>query len=331
MRKDGHAMNGPSDPAAAAAAAAHFVGIDVAKHKLDVAVLPSRQSFTLDYGDGGLAELVARLTALRPALVVVEATGGYERRVAGELADAGLPVAVVNPARVRHLAKGTGTLAKNDRLDAFNHALFAQVVRPAPRERTPRTRAELAALVTRRRQLVGMIVMETNRLGQLPGGRAKDSVAKVRRALDAERTLIDRQIFELLRSDDEWDGKLRLLTSVPGVGVTTAATLAAELPELGRLNRRQVAALAGLAPFDRDSGTLHGRRFITGGRKAVRVALHMATLTATRCNPAIRRQYERLRAAGKSFRCAMVACARKLLTILNGMMSRNEHWKPEPA
>ena len=314
-----------------AAAVEHFVGVDVAKAKLDVCVLPSGERSTLDYADEGLADLAARLSALRPALVVVEATGGYERRVAGELADAGLPVAVVNPARVRQLARATGTLAKNDRLDAANPALFAQVVRPAPRERVPEKRAELDAPVARRRQLVGMIVMEANRLKQLAGGRARDSVAKVKAHLEGERRLIDRQIFELLRSDDEWDGKLRLLTSVPGVGPATAATLAAELPELGRLNRRQVASLAGLAPFDRDSGTLRGRRFISGGRKPVRVALHMAALTATRCNPAIRRQYERLRAAGKSFRCAMVACARKLLTILNGMVSRNEHWKPQPA
>jgi transposase len=310
----------------------HFVGIDVAKHKLDVAVLPSREHVTLDYGDEGLAALVTRLAALRPALVVVEATGGYERRVAGELADAGLPVAVVNPARVRQLARAAGTLAKNDRLDATNLALFAQVVRPAPRQKAPEKRAELDALVTRRRQLVAMITAEANRLKQpFAAGRARDSVAKVKLHLEAERKLIDKQIFELLRSDDEWNGKLELLTSVPGVGATTAATLAAELPELGTLNRRRIASLVGLAPFDRDSGTLKGRRTIAGGRKPVRVALHMATLTATRVNGPIRRQYERLRAAGKSFRCAMVACARKLLTILNGLVSRNEHWKPELA
>ena len=325
-------VNAPQAPAPQAPAE-YFVGIDVAKHKLDVAVLPSRESFTLDYTDEGLAALAARLRALGPGLVVVvvEATGGYERRVAGELADAGLPVAVVNPARVRHLARGTGTLAKNDRLDAFSHALFAQVVRPAPRGKCPQKQGELDALVARRRQLVGMITMEANRLKQLPAGRARDSVAKVKAALAAERALLDKEIFGLLRSDDDWDGRLGLLTSVPGVGVTTAATLVAGLPELGRLNRRQVASLAGLAPFDRDSGTLRGRRFIQGGRKAVRVALHMAALTATRCNPAIKALYGRLRAAGKSFRCAMVACARKLLTILNGMAARNEHWKPQPA
>ncbi len=279
-----------------------------------------------------MADLIARLVALQPTLIVIEATGGYERRVAGELTDAGLDVAVVNPSRVRQLAKATGTLAKNDRLDAHNLALFAQVVRPTPREKAPEKRGELDALVTRRRQLVAMITMETNRLKQpFVAGRARDSVTKIKLHLEDERKLIDKQIFELLRSDDEWNGKLELLTSVPGVGTVTAATLAAELPELGRLNRRQVASLVGLAPFDRDSGTMKGRRFITGGRKSVRVTLHMATLTATRVNPTIRRQYERLRAAGKTFRCTMVACARKLLTILNGMMNRNEHWKPEMA
>lgn len=314
----------------------HFVGVDVAKRKLDVAVLPSGETFTLDYGDAGLAGLAARLAALRPALVVVEATGGHERRVAGELADAGLAVAVVNPSRVRQLARATGTLAKNDRLDAMNLAAFARVVRPAAGGKVPEKQAELDSLVARRRQLVSMITMEANRLGQPPaagaaGGRARDSVAKVKRQLEDERKLIDARISELLRGDDEWNGRLGLLTGVPGVGPVTAATLVAELPELGRLNRRQVASLAGLAPFDRDSGTVRGRRFIAGGRKAVRVALHMAALTATRCNPAIRRQYQRLRAAGKSFRCAMVACARKLLTILNGLVSRNQQWNPELA
>ena len=313
----------------AAASVEHFVGIDVARHKLDVAIFPERECFTLDYGDEGVADLVTRLTALRPTLIVIEATGGYERRVAGDLTAAGLSVAVVNPSRVRQLAKATGTLAKNDRLDATNLALFAQIVRPAPRASGPQKQADLDALVTRRRQLVDMIVMETNRFKQLGGGAARDSVEKVRVHLTIERTLIDKAIFAMLHSDDEWDGKVQLLTSVPGVGATTAATLVAELPELGKLNRRQIASLAGLAPFDRDSGTVRGKRFIRGGRRSVRVALHMAAFNATKYNPAIGAMYQRLRAAGKSFRCAMVACARKLLTILNSMANRNEHWKPQ--
>lgn len=309
----------------------HFVGIDVAKNKLDVFILPERESFTIDYNDENLADLAARMTKLKPTLVVIEATGGYERRVAGELSSAELPVAVVNPSRVRQLARGVGTLAKNDKLDSANLALYAQVVRPAPREKAPEKLVELEALVTRRRQIVRMITMETNRLKQLADGLAKESVVNIRTHLQAELTMLDKKIFELLRSDDEWNGKLELLTSVPGVGVTTAATLTAELPELGKLNRRQIASLAGLAPFDRDSGTLKGKRFITGGRKSVRVALHMAAFNATRYNPTIKAQYARLRAAGKSFRCAMVACARKLLTILNSMAQRNQHWNPQPA
>ena len=207
-------------------------------------------------------------------------------------------------------------------------------MRPAPAARdgkTPEKQQELQALVTRRRQLVEMIVMETNRLKQLSGGRAKRSVEKVRDALLDERKRIDKQIAELLKGDDTWDGKVELLQSVPGIGPATAATLVAELPELGTVGRRRIASLVGLAPFDHDSGRFKGRRFISGGRKHVRVALHMATLSATVHLPQIRTTYQRLRAAGKSFRCAMVACARKLLVLLNGLAQRNQHWQPQPA
>ncbi len=324
-------------PAATPAAAPErFVGIDVAKAKLDChveaagpATPPER--FTLDYGDG-LAELARRLLAARPTLVVVEATGGYERRLAADLAAAGIPVDVVNPSRVRALAKATGTLAKNDRPDAANLAQFARVVRPRPQAAAGPEAAELDALVTRRRQLVEMATMGANRLkGPSAAGRARDSVTTVKAALDAERAALDKAIFALLKSDDAWDGKLAVLTSVPGVGATTAATLLAEMPELGTLSRRTVASLAGLAPFDHDSGTLKGRRFVRGGRTAVRAALHMATLTATRLNDPIRAMYQRLRAAKKPFKVAMVACARRLLTILNAMVKNNRHWTPQPA
>lgn len=319
----------PTTPGTSTTPGERFVGIDIAKHKLDVGILPSGECFSIGHDEQGLAELLERLRTLQPAGIVVEATGGYERRLAAELLDAGLPVAVVNPARVRQLARATGTLAKNDRLDGLNLARFAQVVRPTPATQTPQKQRDLDALVVRRRQLVAMIVMEANRLKQPGGEPARQSVVAVKTALEEQRKLIDKQIFQMLRSDDDWNDKLRLLTSVPGVGQTTAATLVAEMPELGRLNRRQVASLAGLAPFDRDSGTFKGRRFISGGRKSVRVVLHMAALTATRCNPAIRRQYQSLRDAGKSFNCTMVACARKLLTILNALMRRNEHWNPQ--
>lgn len=304
------------------------IGIDVASKKLDVAQLPSRDVFTLDYDDAALAELTRRLLAARPALIVIEATGGYERRLAGELAQAGLAVAVVNPARVRQLAGATGTLAKNDRLDALNLAQFAQVVRPRPNVIVSQKQDELAALVARRRQVVEMIAMEANRRQQARSESVRSSIDKVRTRLLAEREELDKQIFKLLRSDDAWNGKTQLLQSTPGVGPTTAATLVAELPELGRISNKAIASLAGLAPFDRDSGTLRGRRFIRGGRRTVRVCLHMATLTAVRCNPPIKAFYDRLRAQGKSFRQAMVACARKLLTVLNSLVKQNRPWTP---
>ena len=308
-----------------------FVGIDVAKQHLDVCILPQKKSFQLPYGEEGLKELIDQLLELKPTLIVVEATGGYERRVAAELLAAGLALAVVNPARVRQLAKGHGTLAKNDRIDAYNLALFAQIVRPTPRRKTSQKQDELNDLVARRRQLVEMIVMEGNRLEKLPAGSVQESIAKIVTLLKEQRQEMDNQIAEHLRSDDEWNGKVQLLKSVPGVGAVTASTLVAELPELGELNRRAIASLAGLAPFDHDSGAWHGRRFIRGGRKSVRVALHMATLTATRCNPLIKSFYQRLRAKGKSFRCAMVACARKLLILLNSLVKENRFWTPLPG
>jgi transposase len=308
-----------------------FVGIDVAKQHLDVCILPQKKSFQLPYGEEGLKELIDQLFELKPTLIVVEATGGYERRVAAELLAAGLALAVVNPARVRQLAKGHGTLAKNDRIDAYNLALFAQIVRPKPRRKTSQKQDELNDLVARRRQLVEMIVMEGNRLEKLPAGLVQQSIARTVTLLKEQRQEMDDQIAEHLRSDDEWNGKVQLLSSVPGVGPVTASTLVAELPELGELNRRAIASLAGLAPFDHDSGAWHGRRFIRGGRKSVRVALHMATLTATRCNPLIRSFYQRLIAKGKSFRGVMVACARKLLILLNSLVKENRSWTPLPG
>lgn len=308
-----------------------FVGIDIAKEHLDVGLLPEHQSLRLPHSDQGLKDLIARLVQIRPTLIVVEATGGYERRLAAELLAAGLTLAVVNPARVRHLAKAHGTLAKNDRIDAFNLAQFAQIVRPAPRQKTSQKQAELNDLVARRRQLVEMIVMEGNRLEKQPVTEVRQSITRIAALLERQRQEIDNRIAEELRSDDEWNGKIQKLQSVPGVGAVTASTLVAELPELGKLNRRQIAALAGLAPFDADSGKWHGRRFIRGGRKSVRVALHMATLTARRCNPLIKPYYERLRSNGKSFRCVMVACARKLLILLNSLLKENRFWTPLPS
>jgi transposase len=308
-----------------------FVGIDIAKKHLDVCILPEHRRLQLPHSEQGLRELIAQLLQISPTLIVVEATGGYERRLAAELLAAGLTLAVVNPARVRHLAKGHGTLAKNDRIDAYNLALFAQIVRPASQTKTSEKQAELNDLVARRRQLVEMIVMEGNRLEKQPVAQVRQSIARIMVLLEKQRQEIDKRIAEALRSDDEWNGKVQKLQSVPGVGAVTAATLVAELPELGQLNRRQIASLAGLAPFDADSGSWHGRRYIRGGRKPVRVALHMATLTARRCNPLIKSYYERLRSKGKSFRCAMVACARKLLILLNSLIKENRVWTPLPS
>ena len=306
-----------------------FIGIDVAKRKLDIAALPSREVFTLDYTEAALVELTGRLLALAPTLIVIEATGGYERRLAAELTAAGLPVAVINPSRVRDLARGMGTLAKNDRLDAINLAEYALHVRPRARGVASEKQAELAALVARRRQLVEMITMEACRLQQAASARVKHSIEMTRTQLLVERETLDKAIFELLRSDDDFRGKVELLQSVPGVGPTTAATLVAEMPELGQINHKQSASLAGLAPFDRDSGSMCGKRFIRGGRRTVRVSLHMATLAAVRCNPVIKTFYARLRGNGKTFRQAMVACARKLLTILNTLIKQNRPWQPQ--
>ena len=308
-----------------------FVGIDISSRKCDVAVVPTSEHWTCAYDDESLVELVSRLLALQPRGIVIEATGGYERRVACELMAAGLPVAMVNPSRVRHFAKGVNLLAKNDRIDAAALAHFAQVVRPRPTEKAPEKRVELDALVSRRRQLVEMRTMESNRLKQAFTAEVRQSIEKFLGHVREETRLLDKRLSALLRSDDEWDGTAKLLSSVPGVGPVTAVTLVAELPELGKLNRRQIASLTGLAPFDRDSGTFRGKRFIFGGRASVRSCLHMATLTATRSNPTIAAMYKRLRAAGKHFKVAMVACSRKLLTILNALVKNQQPWQTPTA
>ncbi len=304
-----------------------FVGIDVAKERLDVFVRPSDEAFVVPRDDKGLAELVERLGRYDIALVVLEATGGLQLRVAAVLAEAGLPVAVVNPRQVRDFARASGRLAKTDRLDAEANARFGEALRPAPRPLGDAEQRRLAALVARRRQLIEMRVAEKNRRQRL-------AEAHLRRKLDEHLAWLAKAIAEI---DQDLDGAVRdsplwrveedLLQSVPGVGPVLSRTLLAELPELGRLNRRQIAALVGVAPFNRDSGTLRGRRSIWGGRAQVRASLYMATLAATRANPAIAATYQRLIKAGKPAKVALTACMRKLLTILNAICRDQKPWK----
>lgn len=294
-----------------------FVGIDVSKDRLDVALRPSDESFSTENSAAGIAELRQRLQALRPVLVVLEASGGYEAAVAAELA-LDVPVAVVNARQVRDFAKATGQLAKTDAIDARVLARFADVVRPEPRPLRDEQTRQLVDLVHRRRQLVEMIVAETNRRGL--------ATAAIRRRIDEhvkwlrrELKHVDTDIDTAIKNSTAWRVNDDLLQNVKGVGSTTTATLIALLPELGRMNRKQIAALVGLAPFNRDSGTRRGTRFIAGGRAAVRSALYMAALTAVRWNPTLRAFYCRLLAAGKPKKLALLAAARKLLTILNAI------------
>jgi transposase len=307
-----------------------FVGIDVAKAALDVAVSPTTERWTLAYTERELAGLVTRLTTLQPALVVLEATGGLEVPLAGALAAAGLPVAVVNPRQVRDFAKATGRLAKTDTLDAAVLAHFAAVVRPTPRPLPDAATQTLAALVTRRRQLVEMLTAERNRLGSAPRALRAELQAHIT-WLQRRLARLDTDLGQAIRTSPAWRVQDDLLQSVPGVGPVLAVTLLASLPELGRLNRKAIAALVGVAPLNRDSGTFRGRRMIWGGRAAVRAVLYMGTLVAVRHNPVLRAFYQRLRAVGKLPKVALTACMRKLLTILNAMLKYRTRWNPNHA
>ena len=263
-------------------------------------------------------------------MIVVEATGGWESRVAAALAAASLPVAVINPRQARAFARATGHLAKTDRLDAQVLARFAEAVRPTPRPLPDEAAQELAALLTRRRQLVDMLTAEKNRLGQARG-QVRAQIRTHITWLERQITARDTDISTLIRQSPVWRERDDLLQSAPGVGPVFSTTLVAELPELGTLSRQQIAALVGVAPLNQDSGTLRGRRTCWGGRAAVRTVLYMATLVATRCNPVIRACYARLVAAGKAKKVALVACMRKLLTILNAMLKHHRPWCPMHA
>ncbi len=306
-----------------------FVGIDVAKATLEVHVGPDLESFTVDNDAAGVKQLVGRLRHFSVKLVVIEATGRYERRVAADLWGEKLEVAVVNPRQTHDFAKATGTLAKTDAIDARSLCLFAQCIGPRPTPMPSENQTLLDERVTRRRQVVGMLTMEQDRLRQCLDRKVTASIKRVVGVLEQQREDPDRQIAELIDRDDDWRGKCAVLKSVPGVGDTSAASLIAELPELGKLNRQQIAALAGVAPFNCDSGTLRGKRSIRGGRASARGPLYMAALAACRCNPMIQAFARRLRAAGKPFKVAITACMRKLLTLLNSLVRENRHWSPQ--
>jgi transposase len=304
-----------------------FVGIDVSQSTWDVYVLPEGRSFSVRVDDGAAKRLLEQLGSPAQTLVVVEATGGVERELVAVLLDNGWTVAVVNPRCIRDFAKALNRLAKTDRIDAQTIAEFAQRVQPRPTQKTPENQQRLDALVTRRRQLVGLRSMEQTRKHQTADSTARRSIDKTLCFLDQQVDELDQAIAKLIDADDDWRAKRDVIQSVPGVGPTTSATLVVELPELGRLNRQEIAALAGVAPFNHDSGRFRGQRRIRGGRAALRKTLYMAAFVAKRCNPIIRSFAQRLHQKGKPFKVVITACMRKLLTILNTLVRTNTSWK----
>ena len=302
-----------------------FVGLDVAKAQLDVVVRPSGERWSTTNDEVGVPQLVSRVRALQPTLIVAEATGGFERAAIAALAAAGLPVVVANPRQIRDFARATGQLAKTDRLDAAVLALFGERVRPTPRPLADAATQLLDALLTRRRQLVEMLVAEKNRLGFAPRPLHR-GIRQHIRWLERQLDDVTAELAAQIEQSPVWRVQDDLLQSVPGVGPIVSCTLLGELPELGTLNHKQIAALVGVAPLARDSGTRRGKRMVWGGRAGARTALYLAALSGRRWNPVLRTFYERLRAAGKPTKVALIACARKLLTILNAMVRDRRHW-----
>jgi len=307
-----------------------FVGVDVSKDQLDVAVGAEGPTWTVTNDEAGVAALLENLGARPCELVVLEATGGFEVAVTTALAAAGLPVVVINPRQARDFARATGQLAKTDRLDARILALFAERVRPEPRPLPTDAARLLDALLTRRRQLIAMILAERNRLGFAPAP-LKKPIEKHIRWLQRELENVDSDLGRTIQSSPVWRARETLFQSVPGIGPVISRTLIAELPELGYLNRKQITALVGLAPLANESGKHKGRRMVFGGRASVREALYMAALVASRRNPTIRTFYQRLRASGKPPKVALTACMRKLLTTLNAIARTNTPWSPDYA
>jgi transposase len=304
-----------------------FIGIDVSKDRLDVHLRPSGEAFAMGRDGESLAALIDRLAALSPALVVLEATGGFEVTVAASLAAAGIPLAVVNPRQIRDFARATGQLAKTDALDAKAIARFAEMVRPEPRPVPDEQARALGELVARRRQLIEMMVAERNRRRQLTSRRLIKGVERLLGVLQKELSELEADLSDSIRGTPVWRERDELLRSVPGIGPTVARTLIADLPELGCLDRKQIAALVGVAPLNRDSGTMRGKRTTFGGRAKVRCVLYMAALVASRRNPVLKPFYQRLLQAGKAKKLALTAVMRKLLTILNAMVRDKTRWQ----
>ena len=308
-----------------------FVGIDVSKSTLDVCIEPAVQTLHVAYDEAGIKQIVLRLKEVNPTLIVMEATGGLEVRIATELASQGLPVAVINPRQARDFAKATGQLAKTDKVDAAMLAAFAQAIRPQVRSLKDADTRALDDLVTRRRQLIDMRVQETLRLGTAASKPLEKSLNKHIVWLDKRIAEIDTDLANRLRKSDVWRTKDDLLRGIPGVGPVTTLTMLAKCPELGLLNRREIAALTGVAPLANDSGKHRGKRFIWGGRADVRAVLYMAAISAIQHNDAIKAFAERLKKAGKPPKVVIVACMRKLLTIMNSMLKNNTPWNPKNA
>ncbi len=304
-----------------------YVGIDVSKARLDIAARPSGETWTVANDEEGIEALLERLRRMRPSLVVLKASGGYERPVVATLAAAGTPVAVVNPRQARDFAKATGKLAKTDELDAQALAHFAEAVRPEVRPIPDEQAREFAAIIARRRQVVGMVVAERNRLE----GSDRSVRARIEAHIGFLGAELDGELDQAIRDSPVWREKDELLRSVPGIGPKVAATLLAELPELGTLTSKKLAALVGVAPLNRDSGVFRGKRRVWGGRAAVRQMLYMAAVTPARCNLVFIEFYGRLIAAGKPKKVALVACMRKLLVVLNSMLRHRTRWQQQPA
>jgi transposase len=308
-----------------------FVGIDIAKRSLDVSVLPERTAFRHDNDSKGRRQLRAQLPPPGHCLIVVEATGGYERALVAELVDAGYQVAVVNPRQVRDFAKGCGILAKTDRLDAAVLAKFGELIKPRTRTKIPEKQLELQNLVARRRQLVELRTGEMNRKENATSKLVRKSLQETIDLITKQIRRFEKQIAALVQSDDEWKQKAQIVESVPGIGANASAVLIADVPELGQLNRQKICALIGVAPFNCDSGPRCGKRAIRGGRLSVRCALYMAALSARRFNPVIKAFADRLEAIGKKPKVVLTACMRKLLVILNTMVKNKTTWNPTIA